>query len=118
MPDNNLNKTQVAVLLASGIVAGGLIALLLAKRAHIYPKLVGFPDHKDVPENAPSDCPGVLSQTAGSSDACVGCPNRTVCASGEAADAAEKTKTMNERLAEQLSSIKHKVYSSHQTDYV
>lgn len=36
------------------------------------------------PENAPESCPGVSSDSAGKSSACAGCPNQTLCASGEA----------------------------------
>jgi hypothetical protein len=36
------------------------------------------------PENAPEHCPGVKSEDAGKADACAGCPNQNVCASGEA----------------------------------
>lgn len=31
-----------------------------------------------------SDCPGVESENAGKASACAGCPNQTVCSSGEA----------------------------------
>ena len=36
----------------------------------------------DVPANAPPACPGTSSEAAGTTDACVGCPNATACASG------------------------------------
>ena len=36
------------------------------------------------PENANDHCPGVESEDAGKGDACAGCPNQNVCASGEA----------------------------------
>jgi hypothetical protein len=36
------------------------------------------------PENAPEHCPGVKSEDAGKADACAGCPNQNICASGEA----------------------------------
>ncbi len=35
---------------------------------------------KDVNEN----CPGVMDESAGKADACDGCPNQAICASGEA----------------------------------
>lgn len=34
--------------------------------------------------SAPHDCPGTESQNAGKTSACAGCPNQTICASGEA----------------------------------
>lgn len=37
----------------------------------------------EVPDDANQGCPGTASESAGNSDACVGCPNRTACASGE-----------------------------------
>ncbi|KAG5672677.1 hypothetical protein PVAND_002788 [Polypedilum vanderplanki] len=36
------------------------------------------------PENAPEHCPGTESQDAGKANACAGCPNQQICASGEA----------------------------------
>lgn len=36
------------------------------------------------PENAPEHCPGVQNEMAGKADACAGCPNQSICASGEA----------------------------------
>jgi Mrp family chromosome partitioning ATPase len=41
-------------------------------------------DKKTVPENANDHCPGVESNKAGKEDACAGCPNQNICASGEA----------------------------------
>ncbi|GAX80147.1 hypothetical protein CEUSTIGMA_g7585.t1 [Chlamydomonas eustigma] len=35
----------------------------------------------DIPSNAPEQCPGTSSDTAGNSAACAGCPNQAVCAS-------------------------------------
>lgn len=37
----------------------------------------------DKPENAPEHCPGTESDQAGKTSACAGCPNQTICASGE-----------------------------------
>ncbi|KAG0716710.1 Cytosolic Fe-S cluster assembly factor NUBP1 [Chionoecetes opilio] len=37
------------------------------------------------PHNAPEHCPGTNSEDAGKADACAGCPNQQVCASGEPA---------------------------------
>jgi Mrp family chromosome partitioning ATPase len=36
------------------------------------------------PQDAPEHCPGVKSDDAGKADACNGCPNQQICASGEA----------------------------------
>lgn len=38
----------------------------------------------DIPDNAPSSCPGVESATAGKSTPCQGCPNQVTCLSGTA----------------------------------
>ena len=38
----------------------------------------------DKPDDAPEHCPGVKSDDAGKADACAGCPNQQICASGEA----------------------------------
>lgn len=37
----------------------------------------------DIPENAPSGCPGVRNEQAGKSSACAGCPNQKACSTGE-----------------------------------
>ncbi|KAJ7066726.1 cytosolic Fe-S cluster assembling factor NBP35 [Mycena amicta] len=37
----------------------------------------------DVPSNAPEHCPGTESEQAGKTDACAGCDNQQICASGE-----------------------------------
>ena len=39
-------------------------------------------DKGGVPENANSNCPGVLSEDAGKKQACQGCPNQGQCSSG------------------------------------
>lgn len=41
----------------------------------------------DVPPDAPSNCPGVSSASAGQASTCAGCPNQQACASGTAATA-------------------------------
>ena len=38
----------------------------------------------NVPDNANEHCPGVQDERAGKADACDGCPNQSVCASGAA----------------------------------
>ena len=56
----------------------------------------------DVPANAPDHCPGTESDLAGKTDACEGCPNQDVCASGQGKSAAQDPSTLlmiNERLA-------------------
>ncbi|PPQ63293.1 hypothetical protein CVT24_006738 [Panaeolus cyanescens] len=40
------------------------------------------PDPKSIPANAPEHCPGTESDQAGKADACAGCDNKDVCASG------------------------------------
>lgn len=37
-----------------------------------------------MPENANQECPGTQSEQAGKMEACDGCPNQSVCASGKA----------------------------------
>ncbi|XP_063842275.1 cytosolic Fe-S cluster assembly factor nubp1-like isoform X2 [Scylla paramamosain] len=58
-----------------------------------------------VPQNAPEHCPGTNSQDAGKADACAGCPNQQVCASGAAAAPDPDLAVVRERLA----SVKNKV---------
>lgn len=60
---------------------------------------------KTVPENANAHCPGLESQNAGKEDACAGCPNQKVCASGEAT----KEDPAVAEIAEKFKSIKHKI---------
>ncbi|KAI0821565.1 P-loop containing nucleoside triphosphate hydrolase protein [Irpex lacteus] len=40
------------------------------------------PDPLSVPSNAPEHCPGTESELAGKADACAGCANQEICASG------------------------------------
>jgi len=56
----------------------------------------------DVPTNAPDHCPGTESDLAGKVDACEGCPNQDICASGQTKSTAQDPTTIpmiNERLA-------------------
>jgi len=56
----------------------------------------------DVPANAPDHCPGTESDLAGKVDACEGCPNQDICASGQSKSTAQDPTTIpmiNERLA-------------------
>ncbi|XP_050686468.1 cytosolic Fe-S cluster assembly factor nubp1-like [Eriocheir sinensis] len=58
-----------------------------------------------VPQDAPEHCPGTNSQDAGKADACAGCPNQQVCASGDTAAPDPDLEVLKERLA----SVKNKV---------
>ena len=56
----------------------------------------------DVPANAPDHCPGTESDLAGKVDACEGCPNQDICASGQSKSTTQDPTTIpmiNERLA-------------------
>ncbi|KAG0707866.1 Cytosolic Fe-S cluster assembly factor nubp1 [Chionoecetes opilio] len=57
------------------------------------------------PHNAPEHCPGTNSEDAGKADACAGCPNQQVCASGEPAAPDPDLLVVKERLA----AVKNKV---------
>lgn len=46
-----------------------------------------LPPPGDIPADAPSNCPGVSSTSAGKASTCAGCPNQQACASGTAAAA-------------------------------
>lgn len=59
-----------------------------------------------VPDNAPSGCPGVDADTAGKEASCVGCPNQTACASGDAAKPDPDIAAIAARLGP---SVKHKI---------
>jgi Mrp family chromosome partitioning ATPase len=57
----------------------------------------------DVPSDAPHACPGTSSTLAGRVSACAGCPNQSVCSSGE-------TRRIDPAIVEigqRLSSVKH-----------
>jgi len=60
---------------------------------------------KTVPENANAHCPGLESQNAGKDSACDGCPNQTICASGDG----NKQDPAVFEIAEKLKNIKHKI---------
>jgi len=60
---------------------------------------------EDIPEDAPEHCPGTESSSAGKASACEGCPNQKVCASGEA----NLPDPDLPKIAENLSSVKHKI---------
>ncbi len=57
------------------------------------------------PADAPAECPGTASQSAGKASACAGCPNQQLCASGEAA----KPDPAIAQIAERLSCVRHKI---------
>jgi len=50
------------------------------------------------PADAPADCPGVESETAGKGASCAGCPNQKLCASGEAKKPDPAIADVNDRL--------------------
>ena len=60
---------------------------------------------KKVPENANEHCPGTQDPRAGKEDACQGCPNQQICASGEA----NKPDPAKAEIAEKLLGIKNKI---------
>ena len=57
---------------------------------------------KNVPENANEHCPGTQSEQAGKGSACDGCPNQSICASGEA----KKEDPALDEVAKKLQSVK------------
>eukprot|EP00656_Telonema_subtile_P040786 TRINITY_DN45866_c0_g1_i1.p1 TRINITY_DN45866_c0_g1~~TRINITY_DN45866_c0_g1_i1.p1 ORF type:complete len:325 (+),score=90.01 TRINITY_DN45866_c0_g1_i1:144-1118(+) len=59
----------------------------------------------DTPQDAPEHCPGTGSEMAGKSDACNGCPNQAVCASGKAKEPDPDLPIV----AQNMSEVKHKV---------
>jgi len=57
------------------------------------------------PDNAPEDCVGVSSEAAGKAAGCAGCPNQTLCASGEA----KKPDPAVAEVRDRLSGVKRKI---------
>ena len=57
----------------------------------------------DVPADAPHACPGTSSTDAGRVSACAGCPNQSICSSGEA----RRIDPAIVEIAQRLSSVKH-----------
>ncbi|PFH36107.1 putative cytosolic fe-s cluster assembling factor nbp35 [Besnoitia besnoiti] len=55
------------------------------------------------------DCPGAGGESAGKAAACEGCPNRALCASGAAAEAAQAQKSAVEEISHRLRNVKKKV---------
>ncbi|TEB36505.1 P-loop containing nucleoside triphosphate hydrolase protein [Coprinellus micaceus] len=62
-------------------------------------------DPKSIPSNAPEHCPGTESDLAGKSDACAGCANQDVCASG-APKAPDPSIPL---ITSRMSTVKHKI---------
>ncbi len=56
------------------------------------------------PANANNKCVGPQSEQAGKADSCSGCPNQSICASGEA-----KNDTSIQFVQNRMSSVKHKI---------
>uniref|UniRef100_H2Z248 Cytosolic Fe-S cluster assembly factor NUBP1 homolog n=1 Tax=Ciona savignyi TaxID=51511 RepID=H2Z248_CIOSA len=59
----------------------------------------------DVPQDAPTHCPGTESEDAGKSSACAGCPNQNICASGEA----KAPDPDLSKIRDSLTNVKHKI---------
>lgn len=59
----------------------------------------------DKPDNANDDCVGIESEQAGSAPGCAGCPNQSLCQSGEA----KKVDPAALEIKEQLQNVKHKI---------
>eukprot|EP01055_Gregarina_sp_Pseudo9_P000891 Gregarina_sp_Pseudo_9__890@NODE_156_length_3937_cov_17_817599_g143_i0_p2_GENE_NODE_156_length_3937_cov_17_817599_g143_i0NODE_156_length_3937_cov_17_817599_g143_i0_p2_ORF_typecomplete_len361_score47_59ParA/PF10609_9/6_5e84AAA_31/PF13614_6/1_1e15CBP_BcsQ/PF06564_12/2_8e14MipZ/PF09140_11/3_1e12CbiA/PF01656_23/8_2e12VirC1/PF07015_11/6_1e07VirC1/PF07015_11/9_4ArsA_ATPase/PF02374_15/3_3e07ArsA_ATPase/PF02374_15/1_3e03ArsA_ATPase/PF02374_15/21AAA_16/PF13191_6/7_6e05Fer4_NifH/PF00142_18/0_0042Fer4_NifH/ len=72
-------------------------------------KIIGFNEQSveggDVPENAPTGCPGIQSEGAGKADACEGCPNRVLCSSG----VATKNSPKMDEIAIKMKNVKHRI---------
>jgi Mrp family chromosome partitioning ATPase len=58
---------------------------------------------QNVPDNANEHCPGVGTEKSGKSEACAGCPNQKVCASGEA----QKEDPAVEEISQKLAGVKN-----------
>ncbi|THH33333.1 hypothetical protein EUX98_g849 [Antrodiella citrinella] len=64
-----------------------------------------IPDVLSVPSNAPEHCPGTESEQAGKADACAGCANQEICASGQTKGPDPALPFVRER----MSNVKHKI---------
>lgn len=65
----------------------------------------------DVPEDAPSSCPGTSSEAAGKMNACAGCPNQAACASGAAKlSLEEREPAIVAEIQKRLSNVKHALF--------
>ena len=61
-------------------------------------------ESEEIPENAPSSCPGPTSNNAGKLDGCAGCPNQKLCSSGEF-----KSDVSPAEVKKQLIGVKNKI---------
>ena len=93
--------------LATGIAIGAAVALSVQYVAPRVPEWVDYlkTTFRSPLEEIPEHCPGPESAGAGKSETCQGCPNQSICASGEAA----KKDPAVEEIAKSLSGVKHKV---------
>lgn len=62
-------------------------------------------ENNSVPDSIPNACPGTQSEKAGKVNACEGCPNQKVCASGEPQPEDPAIQAIKER----LSGVRHKM---------
>jgi len=102
-----INFSSKQLYLATTIVAiGGLVWY----KYHLNEEDSVSYDEKIVPEDAPEECPGLGTEQAGKADACAGCPNRSICASGaaETSEAAAPDPALEE-VRQSLSDIKNVV---------
>ncbi|KAH8864500.1 Cytosolic Fe-S cluster assembly factor nubp1 [Schistosoma japonicum] len=64
----------------------------------------------DVPVDAPSPCPGTKSELAGKASACEGCPNQSLCSSGQAKlPLSQREPDTILSIKRRLSSIRHRI---------
>ncbi|EGF80789.1 hypothetical protein BATDEDRAFT_11112 [Batrachochytrium dendrobatidis JAM81] len=54
---------------------------------------------QSIPSDAPEHCPGPESEQAGKVDSCAGCPNQSICATGQKAGPDPAIALINERMA-------------------
>ncbi|KAF2316472.1 hypothetical protein GH714_041813 [Hevea brasiliensis] len=62
-------------------------------------------ENGEIPENANENCPGPQSESAGTSDACQGCPNQEACASAPKGPDPDLI-----AIAEWMATVKHKIF--------
>ncbi|CAH8868881.1 unnamed protein product [Trichobilharzia szidati] len=64
----------------------------------------------DVPLDAPSSCPGTKSDQAGKASTCEGCPNQSMCSSGQAKlPLSEREPETIQAIKRRLGSVRHKI---------
>ena len=66
----------------------------------------GNTSRTDIPTNANKTCVGTNSELAGKVSSCDGCPNQSICASGEAR---AKSQQINKEVNACVGNIKHKI---------